>query len=92
MCLRRSEFFRQFCLEIYLPCLSSQNVQEILNIYEVEFNKLSDRWFTEDPWPEAERVAPLVGNGRNLFLPSLLLPPSLYSLSIPPSSSYLPLS
>ena len=43
----------------------TQNVQEILNIYEIEFNKLSDRWFTEDPWPESERVAALdgVGNG-----------------------------
>ena len=35
----------------------------MLNIYEVEFNKLSDRWFTEGPWPEAERIASMVENG-----------------------------
>ena len=33
-------------------------------MYEIEFNKLSDRWFTEGPWPEAERIAPLVEEGK----------------------------
>jgi translation initiation factor 3 subunit L len=45
--------------------ITEKNVQEILNIYEIEFNKLSDRWFTEDPWPEAERVATLDGVGND---------------------------
>ena len=38
---------------------SLQNLVEILNSYEVEFNRLSDRWFTEDPWPPVEQVASL---------------------------------
>lgn len=33
-------------------------------MYEIEFNKLSDRWFTEGPWPEAERISPLVEDGK----------------------------
>ena len=37
---------------------------EILKIYEVEFNKLSERYFTEFPWPDAELIAPLVEKGN----------------------------
>ena len=40
-----------------------QNTPEILNIYENEFNKLSDRYFAEFPWPDAERISPLVDKG-----------------------------
>ena len=40
-----------------------QNIPEILDIYENEFNKLSDRYFVEFPWPSADLVAPLVQKG-----------------------------
>lgn len=43
-------------------------VPEILNIYENEFNRLSDRYFKEFPWPEAKRIAPFVDNGIFLVL------------------------
>ena len=50
------------------PCF--QNVAEILNIYENEFNKLSDRYFVELPWPDTEMIAPLIEKG--LYIMSLL--------------------
>ena len=37
---------------------------EILDIYENEFNKLSERYFVEFPWPSAELVAPMVPHGK----------------------------
>lgn len=40
-----------------------QNIPEILDIYENEFNKLSERYFVEFPWPIADLVAPLVQKG-----------------------------
>ena len=40
-----------------------QNIPEILDIYENEFNKLSERYFVEFPWPTADLVAPLVQKG-----------------------------
>ena len=58
-----------------------QNLGEILNIYENEFNKLSDRYFVEFPWPEAELISQVVDQGTvrivvTLFsLPPLLLHP-----------------
>ena len=41
-----------------------QNVTGILSIYEEEFGKLSTRFFTEGPWPNAELVAPMVNGGE----------------------------
>ena len=60
----------RFILFVYL-----QNVPEILRIYESEFNKLSERYFVEFPWPDAERIAPLVQKGQfpsNGYLPIVL--------------------
>ena len=59
--------------------LSLQSVQEILNSYEVEFNKLSDRWFTEDPWPGVEQVVALddsgsMADGRGQYLETGVTP------------------
>lgn len=45
-----------------------------MNSYEVEFNKLSDRWFTEDPWPVVEQVVTLddgMADGMHRILNSL---------------------
>ncbi|KAL5473116.1 hypothetical protein EMCRGX_G027562 [Ephydatia muelleri] len=40
--------------------ISEKNGAEILTIYESEFNKLSDRYFTEYPWPEVDRIVPFL--------------------------------
>ena len=45
------------------PLVSVQNLVEILEIYETEFNKLSERYFVEYPWPEADLIRPVVENG-----------------------------
>lgn len=50
------------------PFIYSQNLGEILNIYETEFTKLSERYFTEFPWPEAELVKPIVEHGEVVSL------------------------
>ena len=51
---------------ICIPFPRIQNVAEILNIYENEFNKLSDRYFVELPWPDTEMIAPLIEKGLYL--------------------------
>lgn len=58
------ELFIAEAVRAFLPYFQRQikekNLVEILNIYENEFNKLSERYFTEFPWPEAERIVPLL--------------------------------
>ena len=41
-----------------------QKVYEIQDIYENSWTKLTERFFKNTPWPEAETIAPQVGNGR----------------------------
>ncbi|KAK2171576.1 hypothetical protein NP493_1041g01018 [Ridgeia piscesae] len=48
-------------------CITEQNVYEIQNAYENGFNNLTERFFKNSPWPEAEIVAPVVQNDT-LFL------------------------
>nr|KAG5713471.1 hypothetical protein BaRGS_025019 [Batillaria attramentaria] len=48
-------------------CINDQNLFEVQNCYENGFNKLTDRFFKNSPWPEAEVVAPIVGNDQ-IFL------------------------
>ena len=43
------------------------NVHEIHSIYETSFNKLTDRYYKNMPWPPAEAISPLV-NGDWQFL------------------------
>lgn len=43
--------------------MKEQNVYEIHSIYENSFNKLSEKYFKQSPWPPVEAVAPLVENG-----------------------------
>jgi len=38
---------------------------EILNIYENEFNKLSERYFVEFPWPNADLIKDFANNGES---------------------------
>ncbi|PVD37619.1 hypothetical protein C0Q70_00215 [Pomacea canaliculata] len=45
-------------------CINEQNLFEVQNCYENGFNKLTDRFFKNSPWPEAEVIAPIVGNDQ----------------------------
>tara|TARA_B110001452_G_scaffold266064_1_gene272009 strand:- start:617 stop:1897 length:1281 start_codon:yes stop_codon:yes gene_type:complete len=47
--------------------LRDQNVYEVHSIYENSFNKLTDRYYKNTPWPPAEVISPLV-NGDQQFL------------------------
>ncbi|CDS09409.1 hypothetical protein LRAMOSA10769 [Lichtheimia ramosa] len=38
------------------------NVLDLHNAYDNTFNKLSDKHYSKQPWPEAELIAPLVNN------------------------------
>lgn len=58
---------RNFILYFYRNYLEN-NVYELHNVYDSSFNKLTDKYYTKQPWPEAEVIAPLVNDGsdRNL--------------------------
>ncbi|KAF7730167.1 hypothetical protein EC973_002775 [Apophysomyces ossiformis] len=44
-----------------------KNVYELHNNYDNAFNKLSDKYYQKQPWPQAEAIAPLV-NDDQVFL------------------------
>ena len=37
-----------------------------MTFFYSRFNKLTDRFFKTNPWPDAEVVAPIVQNGKDL--------------------------
>ncbi|KAK9767552.1 hypothetical protein K7432_002567 [Basidiobolus ranarum] len=47
--------------------LRENSVYELHSIYENTFNKLTDRFYAKEAWPEAEYIAPLV-NDDQIFL------------------------
>ncbi|XP_023929975.1 eukaryotic translation initiation factor 3 subunit L-like [Lingula anatina] len=49
-------------LVYFQKCVHEQNLFEIQNAYENGFNKLTDRFFKNSAWPEAEIIAPVVGD------------------------------
>lgn len=51
-------------MTFFRKCVNELNVYEIQNMYEIEFNKLTDRFFKTNPWPDAEVVAPIIQNDR----------------------------
>ncbi|KAI8377870.1 RNA polymerase I-associated factor PAF67-domain-containing protein [Radiomyces spectabilis] len=57
---------KNFILHFYRN-VTDNNVFELHNVYDSSFNKLSDRYYQKQPWPEAELIAPLV-NGDTVFL------------------------
>ncbi|KAL1931987.1 hypothetical protein VTP01DRAFT_9043 [Rhizomucor pusillus] len=57
---------RNFILYFYRNYLEN-NVYELHNVYDSSFNKLTDKYYTKQPWPEAEVIAPLV-NDDQVFL------------------------
>ena len=50
-----------------------QNVPEITVAYETGWNKLTEKYYSKQEWPEAEVIAPLVGDGMSIFVTSLKL-------------------
>jgi len=48
--------------------LRDRNVYEVHSIYENSFNKLTDRYYKNAPWPPAEAIAPLVDNDEQFLL------------------------
>eukprot|EP01137_Pigoraptor_chileana_P021572 Opistho-2@85479 len=57
---------RNFILYFH-QCIYNQRVQEINSIYENSWNRLTERYYENGPWPSVQTVAPLVDNDR-LFL------------------------
>ncbi|KAJ8319066.1 hypothetical protein KUTeg_004157, partial [Tegillarca granosa] len=49
-------------LTYFQKSITEQNIFEIQNAYENGFNKLTERFFKTSPWPEADVVAPIIGN------------------------------
>lgn len=60
------ELIKSF-LTYFQKCINEQNVYEIQNAYENEFNKLTERFFRNSPWPGADDVSPIV-NEDQVFL------------------------
>jgi len=42
--------------------VTERNLPEIQRIYDEKFNKLTEEYFSKEPWPNAELVAPLANN------------------------------
>ncbi|KAL0074830.1 RNA polymerase I-associated factor PAF67-domain-containing protein [Phycomyces blakesleeanus] len=57
---------RNFILHFYRNVMDN-NVYELHNIYDHSFNKVTDKYYTKQAWPEAEVVSPLV-NDDQVFL------------------------
>ncbi|XP_067671380.1 eukaryotic translation initiation factor 3 subunit L-like isoform X1 [Haliotis asinina] len=55
------ELIKNFLVH-FQKCINDCNLYEIQNAYESGFNKLTDRFFKNSPWPEAEHIVPIVNN------------------------------
>lgn len=60
------EEIRQFLLYMQ-EAVANQDVFEIQRAYESGFNSLTEAFFKSNPWPEAEDVAQVVGEGTCYF-------------------------
>lgn len=61
------EIVRTFVVYLYRH-IREQNVYEILQLYEVTFNKLSEDYFLQMPWPPAEAVSQYVEDDQVFLL------------------------
>lgn len=52
----------QFIIQFH-QAVVQQNVQEITVAYETGWNRLTEKFYAKQEWPEAEIIAPLVGDG-----------------------------
>ncbi|XP_064619382.1 eukaryotic translation initiation factor 3 subunit L-like [Lineus longissimus] len=60
------EVIKRFLVE-FQRYINEGNLYEIQRAYENDFNKLTDRFFKNTPWPDAEAIAPVVKDDQ-LFL------------------------
>ncbi|KAI6172436.1 Eukaryotic translation initiation factor 3 subunit L [Aphelenchoides besseyi] len=57
-------------LQYFRRMLEDENVPEILGLYEQGFPEITERFFSEKPWPEASIVDRIVGPASNLVTPT----------------------
>jgi translation initiation factor 3 subunit L len=43
------------------------NLPEITALYESGWNRLTEKFYAKAEWPEAEVIAPLVGDGTGIY-------------------------
>lgn len=55
-------------LVYFQKVINQRDLLEIQNSYENGFNKLTDRFFKNTAWPEAEVVAPIVNNDKRFLI------------------------
>ena len=65
---RNLEALREWVRIVFLPVMWL--ICLLICVYS--FRRLSERWFTEFPWPEAERIAQFVNNGMSWILTTYL--------------------
>lgn len=61
------EAVRSFIMYFHNAVLNN-NVYELHGCYENQFNKLTEKYYLKSPWPEAEVIAPLVGDDPNFLI------------------------
>uniref|UniRef100_H2XPE7 Uncharacterized protein n=2 Tax=Ciona intestinalis TaxID=7719 RepID=H2XPE7_CIOIN len=49
-------------LQYFQKALNDQNTYEIENYYENGWNHLTEKYYSSEPWPEAESIMHIVGN------------------------------
>src|SRR5690606_35826759 len=59
------EVVKNFILFFHRNILEN-NVHELQSIYEQSFNKLTEKFYAQEPWPEADAISPLVNDGKDI--------------------------
>lgn len=54
---------KNFIHQFYRSVMDN-NIYELHIIYDTSFNKLTEKYYRKQPWPEAEVIAPLVNDGK----------------------------
>lgn len=54
---------RNFILHFYRNVIDN-NVYELHSIYDNSFNKITEKFYQKQAWPEADVIAPLVNEGN----------------------------
>jgi hypothetical protein len=69
-CLECHSHILQFIIQFH-QAIVQQNVQEITVAYETGWNRLTEKFYAKQEWPEAEIISPLVGDGvlHNMAIP-----------------------
>jgi len=78
---------------LFHQAVSNNSIPEISSAYEGNWNRLTEKYYQKTEWPEAEVIAPLVGDGecgRALDLARGLRPALLLRLPSPQTSASSP--